>query len=214
MRLVPLTAPPPVEITNHTEWWVQWLPVAGSALLAIGALVGVVLSNRMTLKISRQEREGARQLSRLDREAARQRDYLQWRRETLSRLGTEVVEAAVEAIDEYGKFVNISTTMIADSPHIDRACRRIAANGEALRLLSAPVCATGCVELRDSIMDDELNKAANEYRGRKAGLTDEVTREAKARFDEGLRLIQVALQGVVGAVESALRQLNPPEPFG
>jgi len=44
--VIGVAAPLPVEIINTTQWWVQWLPLAGPAFVAIGVLVGVILCNR------------------------------------------------------------------------------------------------------------------------------------------------------------------------
>lgn len=203
------TSPLPVEITSHTEWWVQWLPLTGSALVAMAAVVGVILSNKTILEISRQERE-----------EARQRDFLQWRREELRRLGSEVVEAAVEAINEYDKLPTLLDEPItrASLDPIDRACRRLAANAETLRFLIAPVTATRCIELHDLILSRELMEAANKYRAalgrdKEAGLSpqapSEATRAAESDFNEHLQQVRVALRRVGEAVESALRQVNP-----
>jgi hypothetical protein len=206
------------QITNHTEWWVLWLPLAGSALVAVGAIIGVVLSNRTTLEVSRQEREGARQ-----------RDYLQWRRQELRRLGGEVVQAGVDAVDEYtmlpARDFPITKTRLGP---IYGACRRIAANGETLRFLAAPVNAARCFELRDLILGQELMSAAKEYqavrqRDREAGLSaQEPSREAvEAESDFHRQLQQVwaklrgfgqALESALGQLDPPLRQLDPPEP--
>ena len=209
MRPVPLTAPPPVEITNHTEW-VQWLPVAGSALLAIGALVGVVLSNRMTLKISRQEREDARR-----------RDYLQWRREELRRLGTEVVRAARGVIDEYGKVASLVNQPIDETTvaPIEQAARPIAADAEILGFLGADDAARRCIELHEVVMGIDLIKAVREHQAslrqdRANGLlyeqASDARQEAEAKLTDRLMAVQVAIRHFAHAVESELRQLNPP----
>lgn len=44
-----------VEIITHSQWWQPWLPFAGSALLFLGAMLTLVLTNRAARK--RQERE-------------------------------------------------------------------------------------------------------------------------------------------------------------
>lgn len=200
----PLAASLPVE-------WVPWLALVGATFIAIGALVGVILSNKTTLKTSRQEREDARR-----------RDFLQWRRDVMLRLGTEVVDAASEAIDEYSKVASLFTDPITPTSlePVDRASRRIAAT-ETLRLLGAYDAATRCIELRDMMLAAELMNAAKELHGalrddRDAGLSyeqiTEATKATECRFYERLRQVQVALRGFGQAAESELRQLNPPEP--
>jgi hypothetical protein len=186
----------------------QWLPLAGSTLVAIAALVGVILSNRTTLKISRQERE-----------EARERDYLQWRREELRRLGTEVVRAASDAVDEYSKIASLIDQPITNASvePVDRASRLVAANAEILRFQGAYDAARCCIELRDSIMDADLAKSAKRchvmLRGdRDAGLSYETHREetkaAESDLSARLREVQVSLRRVGEAVEQELRQLK------
>jgi hypothetical protein len=203
------TTPLPVEITNHTDWWVQLLPVAGPTVVAIFALIGVILANKTTVKVSRQEREDARE-----------RDYLQWRREALRQLGAEIMEAAVEAIDEYSKLPGLfeqPVTPNAMEP-IDRTCRRIAANGEKLSFLTAPLNAERCTRLRELMINDELTK---EYRAvlerdKEAGQSSLRVRvlstDSKARFEERVHEVKKALKGVAVALEAALKQLDPPKP--
>jgi hypothetical protein len=209
VAIVIVAAPPlPVEIANHTEWWVQWLPLVGSAFVAIATLIGVILSNRTTLKISRQEREDARH-----------RDHLQWRREELRRLGTEVVRAASDAIDEYSKVANLidqPITPVSMGP-VDQASRVVAANAEILRFLGAYDAARCCIELRDLMLNSDLALSAKRchtilQRDRAAGLSYENRTEdrkaAESDFAGRLREVQVSLRGVGYAVEEELRQLG------
>jgi hypothetical protein len=66
-----LSDPLQVEIVSHSEWWQPWLPFAGSALLFLGAMFTLWLTNRAARK--RQERELAekRVENIADRAAAR-----------------------------------------------------------------------------------------------------------------------------------------------
>lgn len=201
--------PLPVEIVNHTDPWVQLLPVAGPTVVAIFALIGVILANKTTVKVSRQEREDARE-----------RDYLQWRREALRQLGAEIMEAAVEAIDEYSELPGLFEQPVKPDALkcIDRTCRRLAANGEKLRFLTAPVNADRCAELCDLIINDELTK---EYRAvlerdKEAGQTSlrirVLSAESKDSFETRVQKVKEARKGVGSALESALRQLDPSKP--
>ena len=131
--------PLPVEVTNHTSWWVYLIPVAGPTIVAILALYGVVRSNRTTVEVSRKEREDARL-----------RDYLQWRRAELRRLGGEAVNAAFEAIDEYTKLPYRDELFTKnDLGRVQEACRRLSANGEMLHALRAPITGDRCLGLRE-----------------------------------------------------------------
>jgi hypothetical protein len=205
------SAPLPVEITNHTEWWVQWLPLVASALVAIATLIGVVLSNRTTLRISRREREDVRQ-----------RDFVTWRRKELQRLGTEVVRAARGVIDEYGKaasLVDQPTDAMTLGP-IELSARPIAADAEILRFLGAYDAAGRCIKLHSFVTGLPLLKAVQRHKAallqdRAAGLRyeqpSEALQAAKAELTDLLMEVQVGIRHFGYAIESDLRQLDPPE---
>ena len=79
------------------------------------------------------------------------------------RLGTEVVEAGIDAHDEYNKFANsLEPIDRAAVEPLDRAGRRTAANAASLRLLGAHDTAKRCVDLRNAINKEDLMRAAYE----------------------------------------------------
>ena len=69
-----LATPFPVEITNHTEWWVQWLPFFGSGLLFIASMITLWLTNwaasrRLAKELERQGIRHKSEMNALDRPA-------------------------------------------------------------------------------------------------------------------------------------------------
>jgi hypothetical protein len=64
------------------------------------------VSNNAADKRGKQDRETADERAKQDREDARERDFRSWQRDTLLRLGDEIVEAAIEAPDEILKICN------------------------------------------------------------------------------------------------------------
>lgn len=64
----------PVRIMNSSNWWLPWLPVLGSFLVAIAALVSVILSNRTNRAAITASDKRARE----DRHDARTRDFRTW----------------------------------------------------------------------------------------------------------------------------------------
>jgi hypothetical protein len=93
MVLLPTeTTPLPVEITNHTDWWVQWLPLAGSLVVGLVAFIGVVSTNRGSDK----------------------RELTKWRRETIMKLSADVLGGASEIQRSCIAAVQLSGEAFAD----------------------------------------------------------------------------------------------------
>jgi hypothetical protein len=63
--------PMQVEIVSHSDWWQPWLPFAGSALLFLGAMVTLWLTNRAARKRQERELQAQRIENVADRAAAR-----------------------------------------------------------------------------------------------------------------------------------------------
>ena len=69
--------PVQVQVLSETAWWLAWLPVLGSLLVAIGAVVGVVVNNSTNrLAIAKADAR-----AEYDREEARSRDHDAWRKQ-------------------------------------------------------------------------------------------------------------------------------------
>jgi hypothetical protein len=84
--------------------------------------------------------------------SARQRDFRLFQRDTLLRLGDEIVEAAIETWDRFVKIRN-SQAPLQEKPFeaIDVCVRKIAADVVRLRLIGAHDTSQRCIELRDAI---------------------------------------------------------------
>lgn len=69
-----------IEVIQSTpDWWIAWLPVLGSVVVAAAAFTGVILSNRTNRKAI---------------DAADQREWVKWQREQLSTLANELLSVA------------------------------------------------------------------------------------------------------------------------
>jgi hypothetical protein len=212
-------APFPVEIFNHSTWTL-WLPTASALLVALIALGGVLWSNRFALEISRQ-----------DRHDARTREFLAWQRDTLLRIGTEVIAASIEAFDAFGRLVyEDKPVSIENIGALDQANRLIKADTASQRLIGAHEAADRCNKLSSAVNSGELMDAALQLKlsyshdlkeGRDAGklstsgsdddwLSD-ATKAARAKFNDLTGHISDARNDVGQAIESALLRLQPPQ---
>lgn len=66
-------------VQSSPDWWLAWLPVLGSALVAAAAFTGVIISNRTNRKAI---------------EAADDREWVKWQREQLAAIADEIITAA------------------------------------------------------------------------------------------------------------------------
>jgi len=160
--------PLPVEITNHTDGWVVWLPFAGSALLFVASMITVWWTTRAASSRLAKELEVAKirhtsEMLALDRrskteiEATQQRDHRNWRRDQLLRIGIDVVQCAIDARGELSKAANSWRPMTRDQlDPVVRAAAKVNANTESLALLGADQAAALCRVLYDSLVDDDL----------------------------------------------------------
>jgi hypothetical protein len=91
-----------VELLNNTAWWQLWLPVLTAFIVAAVAYAGVVKSNRTNgIAI-----KAADQRSRDEMKESRDRDFRQWRRDNLMRLGTDAVGIAIKTVDHFNTATN------------------------------------------------------------------------------------------------------------
>lgn len=192
------TPPLPVEITNHTDPWAQWLPPAITLLVGIIALAGAVWGIRA----------GARQ------------EHRKWEHETILRLGTEALDASITALDVYGS-VGHSTSLVTSADEFEPARRAVATiqmSGAALRLLGANEAASWSVTLRDAFLDDEssmmqaamaLNRAY--YDEKEAGESEpsEARAKALAHYQGLLRRLSSAQGGFEAALKQELKRRRP-----
>jgi hypothetical protein len=144
--------PIPVEITNQTDWWQPYVPpfvgLVGALIVASAAFYGVVRSNRTNLEAI----AAADRRSDTDREEQRARDFRLWQRDTLLRVGDEVVEAAAEAHEKYFEILTNGYEP-SEKPlaEVDKSVRSINAKIARLQLMGAHEAATSCAELHRAI---------------------------------------------------------------
>ncbi|MFI5501704.1 hypothetical protein ACIA5E_21800 [Nocardia asteroides] len=69
-------------VQSSPDWWLAWLPVLGSALVATAAFSGVIISNRTNRRAI---------------EAADDREWVKWQREQLAAIANEIITAAHQA---------------------------------------------------------------------------------------------------------------------
>lgn len=137
--------PLPVEITNHTDWWVQWLPPAITLLVAFIALGGVIWTSIAADKRSKH-----------DREDAQQREYLRWQRDTILRLGTEAAEASEAAIRQYAKIGNSDQIKRGDFEPVHQAYAQIHSVALSLGLIGAMDAGRACLRLRTAMNAQDI----------------------------------------------------------
>lgn len=211
-----------VELINHTGWIQLWLPLITAMIIASVALVGVVVSNRT----NRRAIEAADERSRTELRESRDRDFRSWQRDTLLRLGDEVVEAAIDAYDEYSKAIALGPRwgqedFQASMEIIDARSRKIGANVARLRLIGAHQTADRCVALRSAINHKELVgsiiEAARAMQNRVGAALHGQTEQFDANMDETVLRRDGRLAGVEAAraafglaVEQELARTNAP----
>ncbi|OBH17052.1 hypothetical protein [Mycolicibacter sinensis] len=204
--------PLPVEITNHTDWLPLWLPFITAIVGSLVALFGIFWSNRT----NRQAIDAADARSNAELRESRDRDFRVWQRDTLLQIGQEVVQAAIEAQDEYGKICALPDDLTPDSIEpIDRHGRAVGAGTARLALIGAHDAAQRCRELRVAINDPELVGALvqlHHFR-RATSLAPPLQaqhRESHAKFGELLDRINTRRAAFGETIEMELRRTNSP----
>lgn len=130
-----------------TLWtWLGPLLLFGGSLLASGvAFLGIRTSNATNRKAI----TAADNRARADRIEARDRDFRTWQRDTLLRISSEAIEAALNCEDDYRRIGFMPSPMQLDSADpIEQAGRRIGVCGLQLRLVGAHEAADRCRDLR------------------------------------------------------------------
>ncbi len=212
--------PLPVELINHTSWLALWLPFVVAMLGSAVALFGVFWSNRT----NRRAIDAADQRAREDRQDARDLEFRKWQRDTLLKLADQVVEAGIEAHDEYAKLASAGTLLRNEDFNkgadiIDAQGRKIAANIARMRLIGAHETADRAADLRRAINDRELlgtvvevyaapkNRDAAKEEGRVDRFDAEMTAR-RHRRDELIAAIAAARAEFGQAVERELARTN------
>ena len=126
--------------------WLGPLLLFGASLVASGvAFFGIRASNRT----NRAAIVAADDRATTDRAADRDKNFRTWQRDTLLRLSSEVIEAALNCEDDYRRIGYMPTPMTLESADpIEQAGRRIGVCGLNMRLIGAHVAADRCRDLR------------------------------------------------------------------
>jgi hypothetical protein len=135
--------PFPVRITNSSEWWLPWLPVLGSSLVALAAFVGVLLSNRTNRRAI---------------EAADDREWVKWQREKLSGIADDVLTTAHlcsarlrgfaiwEPKDVQSEYVEINNSLAA-IPDLARRLELVVGDALSKECTAIHQAIVGCMEV-------------------------------------------------------------------
>jgi hypothetical protein len=167
-----------VEVISQSNWWLPWLPVLASGVVAAVAVTGVVLSyrtsraaveaSRLAIEANRQASEAAVETNRLaitaadnraiaDRGDAHDRDFRLWQRDNLLRLSADVIDSAVQARDEFFEIAHgLEDVVWEKSRNVDQWSRKVGANSATLRLIGAYATADRCINLRNTMNDRTL----------------------------------------------------------
>lgn len=147
--------------------------------------------------------------------ATRERDSRNWQRDTLVRIGTDVVQSAVDAVGELAKFAHAGKPVGREKldPYIN-AARRITAHAESLELLGAGEAAALCRVLEDALTEDDLWNTAFEL-NRSLGRDRESpqAREADMEYDQVFispksRELTSRFRGLTSNITRARTQFN------
>lgn len=201
-----------VELVNDSAWWLPWLPVVGSAVVAAVAFIGVIVSNRTNRAAITASDERAQQ----DRHDARTRDFRTWQRDTLLEIAAPVVQAALEGQEEYFRIAYSARANALDPATFDEVARLGGIVGAAtakLMIVGAHDLADECRAVRKAMNSRECVDAVikmNQHISNTAtgGTGDDVDKnvELRAELDACLEEINQA-RGYFGqAAETALRR--------
>lgn len=194
------TQPLPVEITNHTDWWTQWLPAGVAWLVAFIALGGVIWTTIASDKRSKQ-----------DREDAHQREFRAWQRETILRLATDAMEAFVTANVLLLRLAYLDTPITRkEFEPITQASLRITEVALTLQLLGVDEAADLCVALSGAISNADVLDATLAVNTAQHVANPIIgSDEAMARFDELTKPLASAHDAFAVAVKKELQGLGP-----
>lgn len=143
-----------VAIVNQTDWWLPWLPVGGSGLLFVGAMLTLWLTNRAAK--NRQEREIAEKRAEniADRVAAEERQFKQWRLDTLMKVCSEVT-AAERNIDRLYNVQSVAqcsdSEFSANKAAVSVETRRLGTLADSLKILGFDDLEQRCRSIRDAV---------------------------------------------------------------
>lgn len=175
----------PVDAGGGTVWtWLGPVLLFGASLVASGvAYLGIRKSNATNqAAISAADHRAA-----TDRMEMRDRDFRTWQRDTLLRLGSDVMEATYAILDNWRAIAHESDpdVVLSRSEAIETEGKRIAASFAALRLIGAHDAAEQCRAVRAAFANRGLQSAALEAhrevrRSRESDSPNDLTHETGA----------------------------------
>lgn len=202
-----------VELIQHASVWAWLTP----ALQFIGTLV--LFAGSMIVLWRTNKSADRRAEDSLHNERAR--DFRLWQRDTLLRLGSEVVDASIHAHDEAWQMAHKLNADLepADATAFEAAGRRIGASIAQLGLIGAHTPADRCREMRYAINDPRLMQSVAEYNAvlrlsqRAAGSIESATGtivlpHKRAQLDSALNAINEARAAFCDAVVTELERTN------
>ncbi|WP_139792047.1 hypothetical protein [Prescottella equi] len=207
-----------VELISQSGWWLPWLPVLGSVVVALVAFVGVIASNRT----NRAAIDASDKRAEQDRHEARTRDFRTWQRDTTLEIASAVVQAALTAQEEYERISYDPKTDATDPASFREAARLGGVVGAAtakLMIVGAHGLASEGRALRNAMNSPEAVVAALNmnrfYAAVAAGTPLDSAREGELRseLDERMSKINSARASFGEAAEASLRQTTelPPK---
>lgn len=220
-----------VEVISQSSWWLPWLPVLASAIVAAVALTGVVLSyrtsraavaaSRLAIETNHLAITAADNRAIADRSDAHDRDFRLWQRDNLLRLSADAIDSAVQARDELFATAHGPENVVwKKTRNAEQWNRKVGANAAMLRLIGAHGPADVCDNLRRVMSDRALIHRLAEFNSDyHRGLENEYAQgnfedhqttewvvQARVEFDAGLHRIDEAREEFGRAVEYELRQ--------
>lgn len=199
-----------VEIVNQANWWLPWLPVLGSAIVAAAAVSGVAISNRT----NRDAIRAADQRAEQDRRDARTKDFKSWQRDTLLEISSSVVETALSVADEYSRIAHSVKVDAREPVTFGEAARmgnKVGAAIGKLLIMGEHELAGACRVLRTAMNDEELVRSAIALNRYHASVSEGSEpneahqRELRARLEGGLATLNQARGDFGELAESALK---------
>jgi hypothetical protein len=203
---IPVVDPRQVDIVSHTSWVQLWLPFITAMIGSVVALFGVFWSNRTNRKAI----DAADTRAQEDRKEAHDRDFRLWQRDTLLRLADEIVGAAIEADEEYGRWIALGSVHF-DQEGFQKCAdviaaqgRKIGANIARLHLIGAHEAGGRAADLRRAINDRGLIGAVLEVPGKThVTLPRATSDEDKARLKAEIDALSRLRDGMVANINTA-----------
>jgi hypothetical protein len=176
-----------VQIVSDSDWWLPWLPVLGSVLVAAAALGGVLASNRR----------------------ADAREFAKWRRETILKLSSDAATAALGISRE---FQDLTTREHRDYDEdaketigrFKTAIRRLPEIEAHLQLVGATELASKC-RLIGGAMRMALDPGFEYIEARSSGADGPTVLAAEMVYTAAIGVIDTSREALVAEAQRELR---------